>query len=181
MRWPQRPFAIRYGAKSMFSMPPATATSRPPSRISCAADTIACPPQREACHCLAVRQEARHVAHFFDRFLASSGLRTTQFSILGKLKQGGSQPIARLAADLVMDRTPLGRNIRPLERAGLVRVAPGRDRRRRELHLTAAGVAALRAGAAGWREAQRQFEHTVGHQATAELRVLLHAVAPADL
>ncbi len=45
MRWPQRPFAIRYGAKSMFSMPPATATSRPPSRISCAADTIAWAPE----------------------------------------------------------------------------------------------------------------------------------------
>ena len=29
----------------MFSMPPATATFTPPSRISCAADTIACAPE----------------------------------------------------------------------------------------------------------------------------------------
>ena len=35
----------RYGARSMFSMPPATATSTLPSRISCAAETIACAPE----------------------------------------------------------------------------------------------------------------------------------------
>ena len=36
----------------------------------------------EICNCLALRQATRHVTQFYDRFLASSGLRTTQFSIL---------------------------------------------------------------------------------------------------
>jgi hypothetical protein len=38
------------------------------------------------CNCLAVRQAARHVTQFYDQFLAASGLRTTQFSILAKLR-----------------------------------------------------------------------------------------------
>jgi hypothetical protein len=33
MRWPQRPELMRYGARSMFSMPPATALSMNPSLL----------------------------------------------------------------------------------------------------------------------------------------------------
>jgi DNA-binding transcriptional ArsR family regulator len=72
------------------------------------------------CNCLAVRQAARHVTQFYDQVLAPSGLRTTQFSILAKLKRLAPMTINALAADLVMDRTTLGRNILPLERDGLI-------------------------------------------------------------
>ena len=41
-------------------------------------------PKAEDCNCLAFRQAARHVSQFYDRFLAPTGLRTTQFSILAK-------------------------------------------------------------------------------------------------
>src|SRR5215831_7245938 len=36
---------MRYGAWSMFSMPPATATLMLPREISCAAETMACAPE----------------------------------------------------------------------------------------------------------------------------------------
>src|SRR5262245_64491964 len=89
----------------------------------------------EECNCLAVRQAARHVTQFYDQFLAPSGLRTTQFSVLAKLKRLGPMTINALASDLVMDRTTLGRNILPLEREGLIAVQTGRsDRRSKELH-----------------------------------------------
>src|SRR3984893_4403092 len=91
----------------------------------------------ELCNCLALRQAARHVTQFYDQFLVSAGLRTTQFSILAKLQRLGSMTISALAADLVMDRTTLGRNLQPLAREGLVGVAKGRtDRRSREGRLT---------------------------------------------
>ena len=76
------------------------------------------------CICLAVRQAARHVTQSYDQFLAPAGLRTTQFSILAKLKRNGPMTINALAAELVMDRTTLGRNILPLERDGLISIAP---------------------------------------------------------
>ena len=136
----------------------------------------------EECVCLAVRQAARHVTQFYDQFLAPSGLRTTQFSVLAKLKRLGPMTINALASDLVMDRTTLGRNILPLEREGLIAVQTGRsDRRSKELHLTEAGAARLRTAVKGWVEAQRHFEAAFGRKRTPELRALLHEVVATDL
>ena len=140
------------------------------------------PTKSEDCTCLALRQAARHVTRFYDHFLAPSGLRTSQFSILAKLRRKGPQTVKALAGELVMDRTTLGRNIRPLERAGLLSVAQGRsDRRSKELQLTAAGLERLSAAVGGWVQAQRRFEETFGGQRSAELRALLHSVAASEL
>ena len=84
-------------------------------------------PRPEECTCLAVRQAARHITQFYDQHLAPAGLRTTQFSILAKLKRLGPMTINTLADEMVMDRTTLGRNILPLERDGLISIAPGRS------------------------------------------------------
>jgi DNA-binding MarR family transcriptional regulator len=134
------------------------------------------------CNCLAVRQAARHITQFYDQFLAPSGLRTTQFSILAKLRLLGPMTINALAANLVMDRTTLGRNILPLERDGLIAVEKGsRDRRSKVVQLTEAGAAGFRAAAKGWTQAQRQFEAAFGAKRTVDLRALLAAVVATDL
>ena len=78
------------------------------------------------CNCLALRQAARQVSQFYDQFLAADGLRGTQYSILARLHRRGPMGINALAAELVMDRTTLGRNILPLERDGLIAIAPAR-------------------------------------------------------
>ena len=136
----------------------------------------------EDCNCLAVRQAARHITQFYDQLLAPSGLRTTQFSILAKLRQMGRMTINGLAAEMVMDRTTLGRNILPLERDGLIAVAQGsRDRRSKELQVTAAGEARFREGMQGWVEAQRRFEKALGAERAADMRGLLRSVAATDL
>src|SRR2546427_2085702 len=94
-------------------------------------------PAAEECNCFAVRAAARHVSQSYDQFLAPTGLRVTQFSILAKLKRKGPLTINTLAEDMVMDRTTLGRNILPLQRDGLIRIAPAAsDRRAKDLHLT---------------------------------------------
>ena len=62
-------------------------------------------PSSEECNCFAVRAAARHVTQSYDQFLAPTGLRTTQFSILAKLKRKGPLTINALAEDMVMDRT----------------------------------------------------------------------------
>jgi DNA-binding MarR family transcriptional regulator len=130
------------------------------------------------CNCLALRQAARHVSQFYDQFLAASGLRGTQYSILARLHRKGSMSINMLAAELVMDRTTLGRNILPLERDGLIAIAPGRsDRRSKEVTLTKAGAARFRAASAAWNEAQARFEAAFGGRRAKALRALLHEVA----
>jgi DNA-binding MarR family transcriptional regulator len=130
------------------------------------------------CNCLALRQAARHVSQFYDQFLAASGLRGTQYSILARLQRKGAMTINALAAEMVMDRTTLGRNILPLQREGLIAIGPGRtDRRSKELRLTGAGAARVDAAAKAWREAQVQFEAAFGKQRAKVLRALLYDVA----
>ena len=71
-----------------------------------AKDTL---PRVEECTCLAVRQAARHVTQFYDQHLAPFSLRTTQFSILAKLKRLGPMTINALAANgqgVVMELEP---------------------------------------------------------------------------
>jgi DNA-binding MarR family transcriptional regulator len=131
----------------------------------------------EECNCFAVRAAARHITQVYDQLLAPTGLRTTQFSILSKLKRLGPLTINALARDMVMDRTTLGRNILPLERDGLIRIeATASDRRAKELHLTKAGEKRLQAARKRWSEAQARFETTFGPRRAADLRKILRAV-----
>jgi DNA-binding MarR family transcriptional regulator len=136
---------------------------------------------RTECNCHAVRAAARHITQAYDQFLAPAGLRTNQFSILAKLKRMGPLTINALAEAMVMDRTTLGRNVLPLERDGLIRIAPAAaDRRAKELHLTKAGAHRFQAARKGWAAAQARFESAYGAKRAAELRGLLRAVVASE-
>lgn len=135
-----------------------------------------------ACNCLALRQATRHVTQFYDQCLTPVGVRATQYSILARLSRKGPLTINALAAELVMDRTTLGRNIRPLQRDGLVSIGPGEtDRRKKELRLTLAGSARFAAAQKAWTKAQSDFERTFGARRARALRVLLEDVASREL
>jgi DNA-binding MarR family transcriptional regulator len=135
-----------------------------------------------ACNCLALRQATRHVTQFYDQFISPLGLRATQYSILARLHRKGAMTINALAAELVMDRTTLGRNILPLQRDGLIAVGPGQaDRRSKELRLTRAGQERFAAAQKGWTKAQAQFERTVGAKRAKALRTLLEDVTLREL
>lgn len=69
-----------------------------------------------------------------------------------------------LSDALSMDRTTLTRNLRPLERRGLVRVAEGEDRRVRMVTLTTQGRAALADALPLWNKAQAQVIKAFGEQ-----------------
>src|ERR1700757_5019630 len=105
----------------------------------------------EECNCFAMRAAARHLSQSYDRFLAPTGLRTTQYSILARLKRKGPLTINALAEELVMDRTTLGRNILPLQRDGLITIkSAASDRRAKELRLTKAGENRLQQAVGRW-------------------------------
>jgi DNA-binding MarR family transcriptional regulator len=84
--------------------------------------------------------------------------------------------INELAKSMVMDRTTLGRAIRPLERDALLLIGAGDDGRTRSLRLTARGQSRLRAAKVKWREAQKEFETAFGPRDAADLRTVLQRV-----
>ncbi len=144
---------------------------------------VSAEPERppEICTCLAVRQAARHVTQFYDQQLAPIGLRTTQYSILAKLNRLGPMSVNALADAMVMDRTTLGRNIKPLQRLKLVAVRRGReDARVKEVHLTDSGSERFRRAEKLWAGAQQQFDHAFGAGNSSDLRALMRTITAVD-
>jgi DNA-binding MarR family transcriptional regulator len=129
------------------------------------------------CTAFNLRKALRAVSHIYEEALAPSGLRDTQLSLLVALALGGDMPVARLAGMLVLDRTTLTRNLRPLERQGLVRSAPGPDRRVRLVRLTEAGRAALTLALPAWEKAHRRVMAGLGQRRWQALTDALRASA----
>jgi DNA-binding MarR family transcriptional regulator len=137
--------------------------------------------ETQDCNCFALRSAARHITQLYDQFLAPSGLRSTQFSVLAKLRRLGPLTINELAKVMVTDRTTLGRNIRPLQRDGWIRVEPtASDRRAKKLHLTKTGEQRLQAALKAWSQAQAKFETAFGPKRAADMRALLRGVVASE-
>src|SRR5260370_35345274 len=81
------------------------------------------------CTCFRIRGAARRVTQIYGRHLAPTGLKISQFPLLGFVTAEGPVSIGRLSALLTTDRTTLTRTRRPLLPAGLrERPAPAAKR-----------------------------------------------------
>jgi DNA-binding MarR family transcriptional regulator len=136
---------------------------------------------RSSCTCGSLRRASRRVSQFYDAALAPIGIKSTQFSILSEIERGSLEgPVTRreLASVMVMDRSTLGHNLRPLQRDRLLALRLEReDRRKRYVELTARGRAVLRKARRVWRVAEGRFEKLFGRQHAAELRAVLWQIA----
>jgi DNA-binding MarR family transcriptional regulator len=132
------------------------------------------------CNCTAMRKASRRLSQMYDGALAPVGLKSTQYSILVQIERRSAEPptLRELADALVMDRSTMGQNLRPLERDLLIELAMSdTDRRRRQVVLTKQGRARLAEARALWRTAQARFEQNFGLKASANLREVLHQIA----
>jgi DNA-binding MarR family transcriptional regulator len=114
------------------------------------------------CTCANLRKATRVVTQVYDQALAPVGLRATQFTLLATLAQTGDAAVTRLAEALVMDRTTLTRNLKPLIARGLIRVGQERDQRVRQIHLTDDGMKLFDRARPAWEEAQARLVEGLG-------------------
>lgn len=122
------------------------------------------------CVCASLRKTARAVSQLYDDYLRPSGLRVTQFGLLGALARGRPMTVGELATAMVMDRTTLTRNLRLIERQGWIRTSAGKDRRQRLVEITPAGRRAWENAVPHWRAAQRHMLDGIGSEAWPRLR-----------
>src|ERR1044071_4052399 len=92
----------------------------------------------ENCVCFNLRRVTRMVTQFYDSEMRRHGIRPTQGTILASLMARENWNMAELSDWLGMERTTLVRNLRPLQRDGLVRALGGHGNRV-ELAITAKG------------------------------------------
>jgi len=109
--------------------------------------------------CFNFRKVTRAVTQFYDRHLESADIRATQFTLLLTLTSATGKTLTEMAEGLVMDRTTLTRNLKPLEKAGLITTTKLADRRTKGYVLTEKGRASIEKGVPLWRKAQ---DHVVG-------------------
>src|SRR5438477_3651713 len=118
----------------------------------------------ENCVCFNLRWVTRAVTQFFDAEMRRHGIRPTQGSILASLLTKESWNMAELSDWLGMDRTTLVRNLRPLQRDGLVQIAGGGRGRRVELKITAKGRKQIEKLTPAWKSAQSAAVKTLGER-----------------
>jgi DNA-binding MarR family transcriptional regulator len=128
------------------------------------------------CACGNLRKAARAVTQLYDEALRPTGLRVTQFGILGATMAMEPVTLTRLADATVTDRTTLTRNLALLQKRGLIRIRAGDDRREREVTLTKRGRGALFRGFPLWQEAQARVVNGLGEERWKALHEGLSAV-----
>ena len=69
----------------------------------------------------------------------------------------GGAPLTQLADVLVMDRTTLTRNLKPLVRRGLIRIEHEADQRIRNVNLTKSGRRVFEEARPQWEQAQSRI------------------------
>ena len=131
----------------------------------------------------AMRKASRRIAQLYDVALAPSGLKSTQYAILSELSRRETAPptLQDLALSMVMDRSTLGHNLRPLERDGLVALEEGvADRRTRHIVLTKRGRTRLEGARVHWQKAQDRVHEIIGRPQADRLRKTLLGIAYDD-
>jgi DNA-binding MarR family transcriptional regulator len=116
----------------------------------------------ESCACHKVRMAARAVTRAYDEALRPVDLRATQLAVLVAVGAEDTMSITALAAFLGMDRTTLTRNLKPLEKDGLVAVGNEGWRRSRALEITKKGRARLREALPLRQRAQERLSRKLG-------------------
>lgn len=117
---------------------------------------------RDHCLCLHLQRAARVLARRFDVAFRPLGLTNGQFSLLMSLNRPGSVPMSDVATLLAVDRTTLTAALKPLQRRGLLTVAPDpNDRRARRLTLTPAGAALLAEALPIWHTLHGHIEQSL--------------------
>jgi len=126
------------------------------------------------CICIELRNAAQQVTRLYDEQLTDTGISITQLSQLNHIRELGKPSLKALAANTGLDRSTLGRNMRLLEKQGLVTLSAGDDARTKIVRLTRKGSNALRQAAPLWLDMQARLNTRLGPAKRALLSELLN-------
>ena len=136
--------------------------------------------QEIPCTCLLVRRAGRQLSQMYDQCLRPAGIRATQYSMLRCVVEHPDPFISDIGRSLGMDQTTVTRNIKKLEKSGLVetKLHPG-DPRKIQVSLSSNGKAKLTECHSLWEKAQRRVLSSMGKDNLVSLFELLGKLAQA--
>ncbi len=122
------------------------------------------------CASLNFRRTTRAVTRLYDQAFESSGVRSTQFTILVSVAKTQPTAISALSSLLVLDSTTLTRSLGLLKKDGLLTISPRSTKRQRFVSLTPAGERLLADSLPAWRATQERFVQALGSDYWLNLR-----------
>ncbi|WP_280155179.1 MarR family winged helix-turn-helix transcriptional regulator [Piscinibacter sp. XHJ-5] len=127
------------------------------------------------CTNLKLRQLSRAVTRHYDAYVAPTGLKNTQYSLLSHVVLLGPLKPSELAASMRLDASTLTRNLQPLLAQGWLTQGPGADARSRLIEATDAGRAQRIEGQRAWKQAQLALNARLGPERVVALHALIDA------
>lgn len=128
---------------------------------------------REAVHSCAginIRLAERRITRFLEARMQATGLSIAQFGLMAHIAAAGDDTISALAERVGLDPSTLSRNLRGLERDGLVEIAMvEKDLRRRAVWLTEAGARRLEAALPVWRRVHESLSEIIDPRAVRKI------------
>ena len=106
------------------------------------------------CFCFNLRKITRSVTQLYDLILDPTGIRATQLSLLAALASTNTRTLTDVSRILVMDRTTLTRNLKPIEKLGLIESVKTSDKRAKSYKLSEKGKLVLHNAINNWNKAQ---------------------------
>ncbi|RQP25702.1 MarR family winged helix-turn-helix transcriptional regulator [Piscinibacter terrae] len=140
-------------------------------RQKTATDTVAAVPK--GCTNLKLRQLSRAVTRHYDAYVAPTGLKNTQYSLLSHVVLLGPLKPSELAARMRVDASTLTRNLQPLVAQGWVTQGPGEDARSRLVEATQAGRDKRAEAQRAWKQAQLALNARLGDERIVALHQLI--------
>ncbi|MES2959636.1 MAG: MarR family winged helix-turn-helix transcriptional regulator [Pseudomonadota bacterium] len=125
------------------------------------------------CTNLKLRQASRLITRHYEAYVAPTGLKNTQYSLLSHVVKLGPIRAGDLAAAMQLDASTLTRNLQPLLQQGWVRVSTGEDARSRDIEATESGRALRQHAQRAWKQAQLALNARLGEARVASLHSLI--------
>lgn len=132
----------------------------------------------ESCAGLNARFAARQLTGFIEERMRDTELSLAQFGLLAHIAAARDDTIGALAERSGLDQSTLSRNLRGLQKEGLVEIVTAeRDLRRRAVWLTEKGARRLAGAMPSWRRAQAALGERLDAQALLALQALAATLA----
>lgn len=129
------------------------------------------------CYCSLLRTATRRVGSVYDDALSPLGINIAQYSLLRLIEHRQPVSFTELGRVAELDRSTVGRNVRVLERMGLVETGRGEnDQREAVVRLGVRGRQMLEEAAPLWDGCQREIETRLGAANVKALREILRAI-----
>lgn len=129
----------------------------------------------QGCTNLKIRQLDRMVTRHYDRHIAQTGLKNTQYALLSYVVKLGPIRPSDLAKRMQMEPSTLTRNMQPMVAQGWLKIGAGGDARSRLVEVTELGQLKQVEVQRAWKEAQLALNALLGVNRVAALHELLDA------